>query len=348
MSALRVVDAGTVDPWRSQALWHGIAAATTDPAAPTTLSFCRPAAAYVGLGYHRPLGELDLDACRRRGLPVIRRRIGGGPVYIDSDQLFFQVTLPAARAPARVDRLYELYLEPAAAALRALGVEAWRNGWNDLAVGRRGNGAPRKVSGTGAGRIGDGVVVVGNVLFRFPHRRMVEVLAVPGESLRRECLRLMRRHVATLESEGLGGVGFDDARASLVEAYARALGADAVSSELTAEEEAAIRRWEARFRDRSWLAGPPAPDRPFRRVKISADVAVAAAGDDGLRVEASIVGGRLERAAVTGERVGGEAAAIGRALAGVEARPEPIRQALGAFGETGGAVRRLLAGLARG
>ncbi len=332
---LRVVDAGTVDPWRSQALWHGIAAAM-DGASPPTLSFCRPAAPYVGLGYHRSLAELDLEACRRRGLPVIRRRIGGGPVYIDSDQLFFQITVGAVRAPARVDVLYQRYLEPAAAAFRALGLAARRNGWNDLAVGRR------KLSGTGAGRIGDGVVVVGNVIFRFPHRRMVEVLALPTASLRRECRRLMERHVSSLEAEGLSGVSFDAARAALVEAYGEALGARPVASELSVEEEQAIGRWEERFRDPAWLAGPPSPSRPLCQVKISADASLLAAAGGGVGIEASIVGGTFERLAVSGEKLDGEGSAIGRALAGVEARRSAVGRALEPFGDAGLEVLELL------
>ncbi len=328
---LRVVDAGTVGVWRSQALWHGIAAAMDRESAPT-LSFCRPAAPYVGLGYHRSLDEIDTGACRRLGLPVIRRRIGGGPVYIDRDQLFFQITLPAEQAPARIDRLYELCLEPAAAAFRRLGLAVRRNGWNDLSVGDREAG-PRKVSGTGAGQIGGGVTVVGNVIFRFPHARMVEVLALPDATLRRECLRLMERHVSSLASEGLGGVGFEEARSALVEAYGAAFGGRWAAAGLTAAEEDAIRVWEERFQDPSWLAGPPSPAPAVRQVKISADAWVVAAAGDGLSLEASIAGGRLERIVVAGEGIDG--AAVGRALAGVEARPEALRRALEAFGEPG-------------
>ncbi len=329
---LRVVDAGTVGPWRSQALWHGIAAAMERDTAPT-LSLCRPAAPYVGLGYHRSLDEIDFEACRRLGLPVIRRQIGGGPVYIDQDQLFFQITLPAERAPARIDRLYDLGLEPAAAAFRELGLAVRRNGWNDLTVGTR------KVSGTGAGQISDGVTVVGNVIFRFPHARMVEVLALPSVTLRRECLRLMERHVSSLEGEGLDKVGFDEARSALIDAYGAAFG-EVTTADLTAAEEEAIRVWEERFQDPSWLTGPPSPARAVRQVKISADAWVVAAAGEGMRVEASIAGGRLERIVVEGE--GFDGSTIGRALVGVEARPEALRRVLEPFGEPGRRALRLI------
>lgn len=341
MSTLRVVDAGGVDAYRSQALWHGIASAVRSDS-PPTLSFCRPTEPYVGLGYHRSLAEIDLEACRRRGLPVIRRRIGGGPVYLDSDQLFFQITLPATSAPARVDRLYERCLEPAAAAFRTLGLAVRRNGVNDLAVGEGGGAGPRKVSGTGAGRIGDGVTVVGNVLFRFPHERMVEVLAFPGERLRRECLRLMKRHVSSLAAEGLGGVGFAEARAALVEAYVAAFGAGAEASRLTAAEEAEIERWEERFRDPSWLAGHPGPGRSVRQVKISADAWVLAATDGGVEVEASIVGGRFECVAIDGSGLDGAGEAIARALVGEEARTAALRNVLAPFEDHGRRILKLL------
>ena len=193
---LRVVDVGTVGALRSQALWHGIASAIEPDAGPT-LSLCRPSEAYVSIGYHRSIEEIDREFCRAEGLPVLRRRIGGGPVLIDSDQLFFGLTLPVGKAPAGVDRLYATLLEPAAAAFRALGLDARIDGMNDIAVG------PRKVSGTGAGQFDEGVVVVGNVILRFDHERMARVLALPGSAMRAECLRLMRRHVSSLEDEGL-------------------------------------------------------------------------------------------------------------------------------------------------
>ncbi len=329
---LRVVDAGDAGAYRSQALWHGIASAMR-PGATPILSFCRPGSPYVGLGYHRSLAEIDLDACRRLGLAVIRRRIGGGPVYLDADQLFFQITLPADRAPARVDRLYELCLEPAAEAFRALGLAVRLGGATDLSI------ADRKVSGTGAGRIGDGVTVVGNVMFDFPHERMVEVLALPGDRLRRECLRLMKRHVSSLRGEGHVDVGFDDARGAWVDAYRRAFG-DPCESSLSEAEEIEIRGWEDRFRNPEWLAGPDQPPPTAHRIKISANAWIVAAAEDGLAVEASIANGMMERVRIDAEDLDGER--LGERLAGIPARPEALRRALAPFGEHGARVARLL------
>ncbi|MEA2177527.1 MAG: lipoate---protein ligase [Solirubrobacteraceae bacterium] len=330
MTDLRVVDVGTVGALRSQALWHGIASAIEPDAGPT-LSLCRPSEAYVSIGYHRSIEEIDREFCRAEGLPVLRRRIGGGPVLIDSDQLFFGLTLPVGKAPAGVDRLYATLLEPAAAAFRALGLEARIDGMNDIVVGRR------KVSGTGAGQLADGVVVVGNVILRFDHARMARVLDLPGSAMRAECLRMMRRHVSSLEDEGLGAVSAADATAALRDSYAAALGMTIVDEALTEREEAAVRRWEDRLADEAWTLGRAhAPDfRLGRRVKVRADVFVVHGEREDVRVMATVDGDSIERASVGCARLNGTAGALERALVGPCADARALAARLADFGDDG-------------
>jgi lipoate-protein ligase A len=261
---LRVIDIGCVPAARSQSLWHGIASAMRPDDVPV-LSFCRPADPYVCIGFHRRLDELDLDACSDMGFPVFRRQIGGGPVYCDSDQLFFQVTMPAGRAPASVDRLYQEWLGPATHAWRNLGVHARLESVNEIVV------EDRKLSGTGAGRIGDAVTVVGNVIFRFPHAVMARVMALP-EGARREYLRLMRRHVSSLELEGVPNVTVDKATAALVSAFAQAFGLTPVVDEPSRAELRAMETWERRFSHDTWLRGPEPKANASRTVKVRAGV----------------------------------------------------------------------------
>lgn len=261
---MRVIDAGTVSAARSQGLWHGIADAMA-AGDPPVLSLCRPASPYVCLGYHRRLDELDVAACRRDGVPILRRQLGGGPVWIDADQLFFQITVPRRAAPGRVDALYAWLLAPAVEAFRALGLDAGVRGMNDIAVGER------KISGTGAGQIGDAVTVVGNLLYRFPHERMTAALALPSAGARAECLRLMRRHVTSLHDEGVAAPE-DEVKRALVAAYARCLGSAAVAGTLDDEEEAAAAAWDARVGDPAWVAGPTLPPRDRVVIKICAGV----------------------------------------------------------------------------
>jgi lipoate-protein ligase A len=295
------------------------------------LSFCCPAEPYVCLGYHRRLEELDLDTCRALGLPVLRRQIGGGPVYLDSDQLFFQLSLPVAEAPAAVSRLYAKLLEPAATALRWLGVGAHVASTNDIVADGR------KVSGTGAGQIGEGVVVVGNVMFAFPHERMAAVLRLPDEDMRAECLRLMRSHVAPLPQ-----LDEQALKRALQRAYACALGRVAHASELREREIQAIAGWEQRLADPSWIAGPPLPEPAGRQVKVRAGVWVFDGAEARLRVRATVEEGRITFARVEAPDLNGRATAISSALVGVAADRKAILARLEEFGEDGSRVMRAI------
>jgi lipoate-protein ligase A len=324
-----------VDARRSQALWHGIAQAMKPTTSPT-LSLCQPDEPYVGLGFHRSLDELDGAACKQLRLPIIRRQIGGGPVYIDSDQLFFQITIPAEQAPRRVDRLYETLLEPAVAAFNNLGLKASIRGLNDISI------SDRRLSGTGAGRIGDGVTVVGNVIFRFPHQRMAEILALPTESMREECLRLMAKHVTSLESEGLEQVTMLEARSALVTAYADGLHLTPEPDELRSNEAAAIALWEERFGTQSWLEGPgwAQSTLPGRQIKISAGVWVYTATRDEFEVQASFCDGTVQRIRVSSQKLNGAGEEMARRLAGC---PIPdLASRLAPFGHPGDRVLELL------
>jgi lipoate-protein ligase A len=337
--SLRIIDAGTVNAVRSQSLWHGIASAMTEDAAPT-LSFCRSAEPYVCIGFHRSLDELDLAACGDLGLPIIRRQIGGGPVYIDQDQLFFQLTLPAAQAPVRVDRLYQRFLGPAVTAFRALGLEASLSGLNDIVVG------DRKISGTGAGRIRNGVTVVGNVIFRFPHRSMARVLALPN-AVRDEYRALMQRYVSSLAAEGLENVGDDEAKQSLIQAYAGAFEAQPDDDRLTALEESEIAEWDARLTDGKWLAGRAKPEtlptqESFHRVKINTAVWLIAAQAEELEVQATIIEETFDKLVIHNPTFNGEAAAMARALSGTPANGVDLRRRLQPFGVHGQRLADLL------
>ena len=167
---LRIIDFGRSSPLRSQTFWHAIAygVSATETA---TLSFTRPAAPYVCLGFHRGIDEVDRDYCLENGLPILRRMVGGGPVYLDVHQLFFQICLPARALPAASRQALRVLLEPVVTAFGAVGVPAVLD--DDLEI----CADDRKICGHGAARIEDAVVVCGNLIERFDHERASSVLA---------------------------------------------------------------------------------------------------------------------------------------------------------------------------
>ena len=57
---------------------------------------CQPTSAAVVLGSAQPTDSIDEDAARTRGLPVVRRRSGGGAVVVEPGHLLWaEVVVPA-------------------------------------------------------------------------------------------------------------------------------------------------------------------------------------------------------------------------------------------------------------
>eukprot|EP01022_Parablepharisma_sp_SALTPOND_P017130 TRINITY_DN2673_c0_g1_i1.p1 TRINITY_DN2673_c0_g1~~TRINITY_DN2673_c0_g1_i1.p1 ORF type:complete len:401 (+),score=78.09 TRINITY_DN2673_c0_g1_i1:1099-2301(+) len=162
------------------------------------LILCSPQRPYVSVGYFQdPVHELDLEYCQAAGLPVFRREVGGGAVYLDREQVFWQLVLRRDHPLVSVNRqaFYRRFLEPVAAAYRDLGVEATIQPINDLVVGER------KIAGTGAGEIGECVVFVGNIMRSFDCAAMARTLATPSPDFRRLFRRSMEDNLTSLRRE---------------------------------------------------------------------------------------------------------------------------------------------------
>src|SRR5574341_2424042 len=103
MEAIRVLDMGLVSPMRSQAIYHGVAHAMTADT-PDTIILVGPTDPYVCIGYHQELEkEVDVDYCREHGLPMYRREVGGGAVYLDKGQVFTQWIFHRNHLPASLE-----------------------------------------------------------------------------------------------------------------------------------------------------------------------------------------------------------------------------------------------------
>jgi lipoate---protein ligase len=331
---LRVINFGSCSPLRSQTLWHAIAYGV-GAGSPVTLSFTRPAAPYVSLGYHRGRDELDLDYCRVRHLPVFRRMVGGGPVYLDSSQLLFQICLPARAVPAARTQALRMLLGPVVSAFRAVGVAAVLDHDLEISVGEA------KICGHGAAQIEDAVVVCGNLIERFDHKRAAGVLSLTDAAQRSQTLDLMRRFVIPTPVDP---ALFQDA---LVHAYGQVLELEARSGELCGTERRSLARLDERFMSDAWSAGP---DRPraiieaqprARQVKVRSGVWTLGATYGGSRVAAGVVRGNLELVRLYDRGLNGSTREAETALCGVPW--SSVTEVLARFGDSG---RRLTAAFA--
>jgi lipoate-protein ligase A len=265
-----VVDLGTVPALRSQAVFHGVARAM-DRDTPDTLLLVSPATPYVCVGFHQEVDkEVDVEFCRRRGIPVVRREVGGGAVYLDGGQLFWHVVVHRSRAPALVEDVYRRFLAGPVAAYRAMGIPARHRPVNDIQV------EGRKIGGTGAASIGEATVVVGSLIFDFDYELMARVLRVPSEKYRDKVYQGLNAYLTTIRRElGERAPSREEGRRLLIEGFASTLGAQVEFGSLSEREEQAVAEAEARLGSEAWTF--QGGGLPRRGVKIAEGVRVAEA-----------------------------------------------------------------------
>lgn len=247
METVRVLDVGLVSPVRSQAIYHGVAHAMT-PDTPNTIILVGPNDPYVCIGYHQELEkEVDVGYCRDRGLPIFRREVGGGAVYLDDGQLFTQWIFRRGVLPLDLEQRFSLYIEPLVNTYHTVGINAVHRPVNDIHVGSK------KIGGTGAAQMGSADVVVGSLMFDFNFELMARVLKVPSEKMRDKVFQSLNEYMTTMMRELDQAPDYEQIKQEYLRQCSNTLKMEMVIGEPTADELVVTEDIEARLLSDEWL-----------------------------------------------------------------------------------------------
>jgi len=248
---------GIVSWWESQCYYHALAYLGREG-----VIICRPAEPYVCLGLHDDLGqEIDQIFCREQDIPLLRRETGGGVVYLDDRQIFYQVVLRRENhlLPLKRDIYFATALQPAIDVCRSLGIEA---DWAPPADIKAGG---RKCSGNAAGDIARGVAYIGNLIIDFDFETMSRILKVPMPAYRRYLCRAMQDNMLTL-ADHVKSIDIREVESNLISGFENIFGK---LEEKPLDDE--LKNTAAALRNRltsdKWLAMPGRRSR-LRRIKI--------------------------------------------------------------------------------
>jgi lipoate-protein ligase A len=241
-----------------------------DKGSPNTISLMSPDRPYVCVGFHQEIEkEIDLAYCRDRELPILRREVGGGAVYLDGDQVFVHFIFHREQLPRQVEEIYKLFIRPMVETYRAIGIEAAHRPLNDIVVGGR------KIGGTGIAAIGEAMVMAGSLMFDFDSATMARALKVSSEKMRDKVYQSLQEYMTTIRRELGEPPPREEVKAILVSKFAETLEVELQPGELTAGEKRTVRTLNRRFSSARWLRRKGGLTR--RGVTIKAGMRVAEA-----------------------------------------------------------------------
>ncbi|MDD2585595.1 MAG: biotin/lipoate A/B protein ligase family protein [Syntrophomonadaceae bacterium] len=259
---MKLYNLGRVSWWESQCYYHALSYLGREG-----LIICSPTSAYVCLGLHDDLkSEIAVDYCQKKNIPLLRRETGGGVVYLDSNQVFYQMVLRRDNPllPLQRGRFYPYFLKPAILTYRKLGIPAQLHAPADITV------KGRKCSGNAAGDIGESVAYVGNILLDFDYERMSRVLRIPCPEVQPFLNWSMQLYMTTIKDWLDYIPGYQEIAGMLVEGFSQTLG-ELYPAELDLEVIEVAAKLYTKLTGSKWLSLPGRKQQQ-RRIKIAEGV----------------------------------------------------------------------------
>ncbi|SDD60200.1 lipoate--protein ligase family protein [Sporomusa acidovorans] len=238
---------------------------------PPTLRFYGWQPAAVSLGYfQKAVGEVDMEACRRQGIDVVRRLTGGRAVLHDAELTYsLVVSEKQPLVPATITASYRFFCQGLLAGLKELGVEA------QMSMPKAAYGQVKRqpasaacfdapshyeVSYNGRKLVGsaqvrkEGVILQhGSILLRFDPPRLASLLRLPTPEAQEAFVAMITKRAVSLHEAACREISWDEARRAMEAAFGPALGIELTADSLTRGEQAAAKELAAvKYMQDSW------------------------------------------------------------------------------------------------
>ena len=302
LESWRLLDLGPIAPIETQINYDMIAQGITEGESDNTLIICWPAKPLVSLGYFQEIeADLDTQFCKENDIVYTRRTVGGGGVYLDDGQMFYQLIgrQDSPTTPKRIDDYYVKFLAAPVQAYRNLGIDAEFKPVNDIIV----NG--KKVSGNGAGDIGDARILVGNLIFDFNFDMMVKVLKVPDEKFRDKIAQSLRERMSSILLETGEIPDRTQVKEDLLRLYEETLNIELIPGKFNKWEIDKVNELKPKYMSDEWLHWRRGGRLDARTVRISSSTRLGTSNYKApgglMRVTAEEVEGKLNEVVISGD-----------------------------------------------
>lgn len=298
----RLLDLGPIAPIETQINYDMIAQGITEGESENTLIICWPAKPLVSLGYFQEIeADIDTKFCDENDIFYTRRVVGGGGVYLDDGQMFYQLIgrKDSPTTPKRIDDYYVKFLEAPVQTYRNLGIPAEFKPVNDIIANNK------KISGNGAADVGDARILVGNLIFDFNFDMMVKVLRVPDEKFRDKVARSLRERLSTILLQTGSMPDRTEVKEDLIRLYEETLDIELIPGNFNKWEIERVNELRPKYMSDEWLHWRPGGRLDARTVRISATTRMGTSNYKApgglIRVTAEEVEGKLNEIIISGD-----------------------------------------------
>jgi lipoate-protein ligase A len=244
------------DAYTNMAIDEAICRLRSQGKSPNTIRLYRWNPSAVSIGYFQILEqEVDVEACKRLNVDIVRRMTGGGAVYHSYDgEITYSVIVNQdhPKIPRDILKSYELICQGVIFGMTKLGIEAEFRPINDIDV----NG--KKISGNAQTRRWGVFLQHGTVLLDTDIKTMFTVLKVSAEKISDKLIKSVEDRVTTIRRELGRSVSFVEASEAFKTAFPQILEVELFEAGLSCEERAlASKLMKEKYRTWTWIGERP-------------------------------------------------------------------------------------------
>jgi lipoate-protein ligase A len=230
----RLIRLNVCDAYSNMAIDEAILTEASKGIAPNTLRLYAWKPSAVSIGYFQSVRDVvDLEACRRLGVDVVRRMTGGGAVYHDqTGEITYSLIVREndPRIPRDILESYEVICGGIIEGLRRLHLKAEFQPINDVLV--RG----KKISGNAQTRRNGVLLQHGTLLLDFDPESMSTLLRISHEKIRDKMIANVGERLTSLRKELNKDIVIDETSSTIVRGFEKSLGVGFISGQLSKSE----------------------------------------------------------------------------------------------------------------